>query len=86
MPIAQILIETLEEANRALIALDLNKLESLEVRIAELATSASANRSNTIGTVLAKQQLLNLILQQCRSNLNALHRVHGRNSRDQWVH
>lgn len=86
MPAMQTVTEVLDEAIRLLPLLDLNKLERLEGRIDEIAASATADRSVNLGTVLAKKRLLALILQNCRSNLNALHRLHGRNTGDQWVH
>lgn len=86
MPIEQAVTEVLDEAIQALTILDLNKLESLEERIAALAASSNAGRSDNIDAILAKKRLLALILQNCRSNLNALNRLHGRNTRDQWAH
>jgi hypothetical protein len=74
--------EFLDEAFWALAALDLHKLESLEERIATLADS-SEGRS---GKVLAKKRLLGLIVQNCKSNLDALDRLRNGDMRDQWVH
>lgn len=83
MPSAQTITEVLDEAIRALTVLDLNKLEHLEQRIAEI---TAVDRSNNPDTITAKKHLFAMILQNCRSNLNALHRLHGRNTGDQWAH
>ena len=85
MQIEQTVTEVLDEAIRALTTLDLHKLESLEQRIAVLAASSSVSQSSNIGKIMAKKRLLALILQNCKSNLNALDRLHGRNTRDQWA-
>jgi hypothetical protein len=85
MQIEQTVTEVLDEAIQALTALDLTKLKSLEERIATLAGSSRVSSEN-IGKILEKKRLLALILQNCRSNLNALDRLHGRNTRDQWAH
>jgi primosomal protein N'' len=86
MQIEQAVTEVLNEAIQALTALDLNKLESLEQRIAALAGSSDLSASENLNTIQAKKRLLELILQNCRSNLNALDRLHGRNTRNQWAH
>jgi hypothetical protein len=84
MPSAQTITEVLDEAIRALTLLDLNKLEHLERRIDEIA--AVANPSGNPGTILDKKHLFAMILENCRSNLNALHRLHRSNTGDQWAH
>lgn len=83
MQIEQAVTEVLDEAIYALAALDLNKLKNLEERITALAASGDECRSEK---VLGKKRLLGLILQNCKSNLDALDRLHGGNTRDQWVH
>ena len=84
MPTAQTITQLLDEAARALTLLDLNKLEHLERRIDEIA--AGADPSGNISAILAKKHLFTMILENCRSNLNALHRLHGSNTGDQWAH
>lgn len=69
--------ELLDEAIWALAALDLPKLESLEERVEVLADS---------NKVLAKKRLLGLIVQNCKSNLDALDRLRNGDTRDRWVH
>jgi hypothetical protein len=86
MAIEQAVTEVLDEAIQALTVLDLNKLERLEERIASLAASREACRGAGLNGILAKRRLLAMILENCRSNLNALNRLHGRNTRDQWAH
>jgi hypothetical protein len=86
MAIEETVTEVLDEAIQALTVLDLNKLERLEERVASLAASSDAYRGDGLNTILSKKRLLAMILQNCRSNLNALNRLHGRNTRDQWAH
>jgi len=71
------LTQLLDEAIWALAALDLRKLESLEERVEALADS---------NKVLAKKRLLGLIVQNCKSNLDALDRLRNGDTRDRWVH
>ena len=86
MPSAQTITQLLDEATRALTLFDLNKLEHLEQQIAEIAAADSVDPSGNHGTIMAKKHLFAMILENCRSNLNALHRLHGRNTGDQWAH
>jgi hypothetical protein len=86
MAIEQAVTEVLDEAIQALTVLDLDKLERLEERVASLVASNDVCRSDGLNTILAKKRLLAMILQNCRSNLNVLNRLHGRNTRDQWAH
>lgn len=86
MQIEQSVTEVLDEAIHALTVLDLNKLERLEERVAALSRSNTACRSEDAGAILEKKRLLAMILQNCRSNLDALNRLHGRNTRGQWAH
>ena len=86
MSSAQTITEVLDEAIRALTLLDLNKLEHLEHRVDEITAAASVNPNDNLGTILAKKHLFAMILQNCRANLNALHRLHGSNTGDQWAH
>lgn len=84
MQIEQGITEVLDDAIQALAALDLNKLERLEERVAALsgASSEGLNRE----AILEKKRLLAMLLQNCRSNLDVLNRLHGRNAGDQWAH
>ena len=86
MPSAQTITEVLGEAIRALTLLDLNKLEHLEHRVAEITAAASVNPNDNLATILAKKHLFAMIVQNCRSNLNALHRLHGSNTGGTWAH
>ena len=84
MPSAQTITEVLDEALRALTRLDLGKLEHLEQRVAEI--TANADCSGNLSAILAKKRLFAMILENCRSNLKTLHRLHGRSTGDPWVH
>jgi hypothetical protein len=83
MQIEQAVTEVLHEAIQALTALDLNKLERLEERFTALAVSSGESPSDR---TLAKRRLLGLIRQNCKSNLDALDRLRGGDTRDLWVH
>jgi hypothetical protein len=82
MQIDQAVTEVLHEAIQALGALDLNKLERLEERFTALAVFGEGQSAK----ILAKRRLLGLIRQNCKSNLDALDRLRGGDTRDQWVH
>jgi hypothetical protein len=82
----QSMTEVLNQAMMALTALDLNKLEQLEREAAAFAGPGSANSHHNTCDILAKQRLLSMLLQNCRSNLDAVSRLHGRNTGEQWAH
>jgi hypothetical protein len=85
MTIAQTLINILDETVEALSNLDLEKLNALERRIVLLAESNSNFARDSIGLVLPKKRQLEIMLQNCRVNLDALTRLHARNMRNQWA-
>lgn len=92
MAIEQTVTEVLDEAIQALTVLDLNKLERLEERVTSLVESSDGcriggiNEGDGISAILAKKRLLAMILQNCRSNLDALNRLHSRNTGGLWAH
>lgn len=81
MPIEQSVTEVLDEAIQSLIALDLSRLERLEERVAALTSSGGASEA-----IFAKKRLLKMLLQNCRSNLDALNRLHSGHTGEQWAH
>jgi hypothetical protein len=86
MAIDQAAADILNETLRAITMLDLNRLKTLEEKISAMAQYSITCGKGDINTILAKKYLLDLILQNCESNLDILNRLHGRNTRDQWAH
>lgn len=68
----------LDEAMRALVALDVERLEELEAQAAVIEDKGRAFEE--------KKQLIAMLLKHCRANRNALHRVWSRNTGATWVH
>jgi|GEM_PF-3122118 len=85
MMINQTLIDILDETVEALSNLDLEKLNALERRIVLLAESNSNFARDNIGLILPKKRQLEIMLQNCHVNLDALTRLHARNMRNQWA-
>jgi len=79
------LADIFDETFIALSSFDLDKLHALEQRIVALAESNAGLESNEIESVLLKKQRLEIILQNCQLNLDALSRLHVRNMRNQWA-
>lgn len=86
MQIEQSVTAVLDEAIQALTVLDLDKLQHLEEQVTVLANSGSVGLNGLTETILSKKRLLAMLLQNCRSNLDALNRLHSRNTGDQWAH
>jgi hypothetical protein len=86
MTVDQTVADALDETMKALTVLDLNGLQTVEERISVLARYSIVCSKGSLSSILAKRHLLELILQNCESNLATLHRLHGRDTRDQWVH
>jgi hypothetical protein len=86
MIIDQVVGEILDQTIQALTVLDLNKLQALERRISAMAESDVEWNRDSFPSLVAKKRLLELVLQNCKSNLDALNRLYGRNMRDQWAH
>jgi hypothetical protein len=86
MTIDQTVADALDETIKALTILDLNRLQTLEERISALAKYSIVGSRGSLSAILAKKHVLELILQNCDSNLATLHRLHGRDTRVQWAH
>jgi hypothetical protein len=85
MACEQSLAGVLDETAEALSHLDLIKLQGLEQRILLLAQSSARLETNGIDVLLSKRRRLEIILQNCKGNLDALRRLHARNARKQWA-
>jgi hypothetical protein len=85
MTIDQTLAEVLDETIKALTNLEPAKLQALEQRIVSLASSNVKCDRNRVGLVLLKKDQLEIILQSFQVNLDALTRLHARNTRNQWA-
>lgn len=86
MAIKQALEDALDETIHALALLDLDALRAVEERLAVLTQSTLTVDEASIGSILRKKRVLELVLQHSESNLNALQRLYGRNTRDLWEH
>lgn len=82
----QSITEILDEAILALTALDLNKLEELETRVTSMASTENLCSSADYRRASEKKRLLGMLLENCKSNLDALSRLHSRNARGEWAH
>lgn len=86
MAIKQALEDALDETIHALALLDLDALRAVEERLTVLTQSTQIVDEASIGSILRKKRVLELVLQHSESNLNALQRLYGRNTRDLWEH
>jgi primosomal protein N'' len=85
MTINQALADILDETVKALSDLDSHSLQALEQRIVALAESSERYERDDAGLILSKKRLLEIVLQNCQVNLDALTRLHARNMRNQWA-
>jgi hypothetical protein len=85
MTINQALADILDETVKALSDLDSHLLQALEQRIVALAESSDRYERDDAGLILSKKRLLEIVLQNCQVNLDALTRLHARNMRNQWA-
>jgi hypothetical protein len=85
MTINQTLAAILDETVKALSDLDSGSLQALEQRIVALAKSGERYERDDAGLILSKKRLLEIVLQNCQVNLDALTRLHARNMRNQWT-
>jgi hypothetical protein len=85
MPINHRLADILDDTVAALSHLNSTTLDSLEQRIVALAESDEVPERDAVGLLLKKKRLLEIVLQNCQVNLNALTRLHARNVRNQWA-
>ena len=81
----QALADILDETVKALSDLDSHLLQALEQRIVALAESSERYEGDDTGLTLSKKRLLEIVLQNCQVNLDALSRLHARNMRNQWA-
>jgi hypothetical protein len=79
------LTDILDEAIRALSDFDLSKLLVLERQAAALAETEVRYESGNIGLIRLKRRELEILLRNTRTNLDALTRLHARNTRNQWA-
>ena len=84
MAIEQALCNALDDTVHALAVLDLDTLQAIEGRLTTLAQSQLVSDGFDIDSILAKKRVLELLLYHSESNLNALRRLYGRNTRDLW--
>lgn len=84
MVIEQALEDALDQTIHALAILDLDALQVIERRLTTLVQSQLVTDWIGIDSVLAKKRVLELVLYHSESNLNALRRLYGRNTRDLW--
>jgi len=86
MAIDQAIADVLDETIKALGLLDLNRLETLERRIAGLAGSRLVADQSGMISIRAKRDVLEAVMRNSVANLNALNRLYGRDKRDRWEH
>ena len=86
MTINRALADALDETIRALAILDLDTLKAVERRMTVLAQSRLIADEVSIGSIRVKKRVLEQVLNHSESNLNALRRLYGRNTRDLWEH
>jgi len=79
------LADILDETVKALSDLDSGSLQALEQRIAALVESNEGYERDDAGLVLSKKRLLEIVLQNCQVNLDALTHLHARNMRNRWA-
>ncbi len=81
----QALLGVLDETIQALTVADAKRLEALRVQAEALPKLQVASGGDQFDQLLAKKQMLEIILRNCESNINVLSRLHQRNTRDQWA-
>lgn len=84
MTTCQAVANVLDKTIEALASLDLKSLQVLEEQTAALAESKLLGDEVGMYVVLEKKHVLELVLDDSASNLNALNRLYGRNTRDPW--
>ena len=76
MAIDDAVADVLDKTIQALTLLDLDGLQDLEKQISALAKSNIVCGIDSFNSILAKKRLLELLLQNCESNLDSLNRLH----------
>ena len=82
----QSITEILDDAIRSLAVLDLDRLGELETRVRSMASAGSLRLGADSGKAGEKRRLLGMLIENCKSNLDALNRLHSRNARGEWAH
>jgi hypothetical protein len=85
MTINHVLADILDEAVKALSNLDSAELHALKQRIIVLAKANAKYESSGVDLALSKSRQLEILLQNCQTNLDALTRLNARNMRNQWA-
>lgn len=80
------LVEVLDETISALRVLDMNRLEALEQQMAGLAGVRLVADQPEMNLIRTKRDVLEGVLHNSASNLSALNRLYGRDTRDRWEH
>ena len=78
--------EILDETIVALSLLEVNRLETLERHVAGLASARPIVDRAEMNLIRAKRDVLEGVLLNSASNLTALNRLYGRDTRDRWEH
>lgn len=84
MASCQAVASLLDQTVDALASLDSEHLQRLEREAASLADTQLLWNEPEIQTLTAKKRVLELVLQQSASNLDALNRLNERRMREQW--
>ena len=84
MTTGQAVADVLGETITALALLDLDSLQALEERAAMLAQSNLVADAACMDLIRAKGRVLETVLGYSESNLNALNRLYGRDTRGPW--
>jgi hypothetical protein len=81
----QAIADMLDETLEALVRLDMDRLVLLEERMEVLTQSNVIFGESSIGSIVARRRVLELVLRNSEENLNTLNRLHSRNMGSQWV-
>ncbi len=82
----QAVADLLDETIQAFTVFDVERLQLLERKMNTLAKGDLLCDEKSIRRMQEKRRLLGLMLQSCAVNLDALHRLHDRNTREPWAH
>ena len=75
----------LDETVRALTRFDVAKLQSLDRQISEFAGVKIDFDRESANRLMQQRSLLRILLQNCKTNLDVLGRLHDRTARDPWA-
>jgi hypothetical protein len=85
MTASRTLADILDKTVTALRDLDSDALLALKQQIVTLEESSEKFEPDDAGLILSKRRLLEIVLQNCQVNLDALTRLHAGNMRKQWA-